>query len=161
LRMTDSVVAIAAHRQVRTNETSRCPVLYPAIASAAHRVGATAIGLIDVECAAGLNLNVDRVGIAYGNGQSVGDPASPVHLSASAGRGGPIRTLAVPEVVARIGVDLDPVDVTNVDEARWLRACVAPDRAELTARLDAELALAATDPPVLLRGDAVEVLPEA
>jgi hypothetical protein len=40
LRMTDSVVAIAVGRQTRTNETGRCAVLYPAIAEAAHRVGA-------------------------------------------------------------------------------------------------------------------------
>src|SRR6202007_64230 len=30
LRMTDSVVAIAAHRKSRPNETGRCAVLYPA-----------------------------------------------------------------------------------------------------------------------------------
>ncbi|HEY4849204.1 MAG TPA: DUF2332 family protein, partial [Streptosporangiaceae bacterium] len=46
LRMTDSVVAIAVRRQVRTNETGRCAVLYPAIAEAARRAGANAVGLI-------------------------------------------------------------------------------------------------------------------
>jgi hypothetical protein len=56
LRMTDSVVAIAVRRQTRTNETGRCAVLYPAIAEAARRVGANAVGLIDVGCSAGLNL---------------------------------------------------------------------------------------------------------
>jgi hypothetical protein len=67
----------------------------------------------------------------------------------------------MPEVVARVGVDPDPVDVTDTDDARWLRACVWPDQPERVARLDAEIALAATDPPVLLRGNAVEVLPDA
>lgn len=67
----------------------------------------------------------------------------------------------MPEVVARVGIDLDPVDVTDADEARWLRACVWPDQPERVARLDAEIALAATEPPLLLRGDAVEVLPDA
>ena len=76
--MTDSVVAIAVRRQTRTNETGRCAVLYPAIAEAARRVGANAVGLIDVGCSAGLNLNVDRVGITYSNGQSLGDPSSAV-----------------------------------------------------------------------------------
>ena len=74
LRMTHSVVAIAVRRQPRSNETGRCTVLYPAIAEAARRVGANAVGLIDVGCSAGLNLNVDRVGITYSNGQSLGDP---------------------------------------------------------------------------------------
>ena len=166
LGMTDSVVAIAVRRQTRTNETGHYAVLYPAIAEAARRVGANAVGLIDVGCSAGLNLNVDRVGITYSNGQShnkqaLGDPSSPVQLSCSIVGDRPIPTRAMPEVVARVGVDLDPVDVTDADDARWLRACLWPDQLERVARLDAEMALAATAPPLLLQGDAVEVVPDA
>jgi hypothetical protein len=161
LAMTDSVVAIAARRRPRTNQTGRGAVLYPAIAEAARRVGANAVGLIDLCCSAGLNLNVDRVGITYSNGQSLGDPSSPVQLSASIVGDRPIPTRAMPEVVARVGVDLDPVDVTDADDARWLRACLWPDQPERVARLEAEMALAATAPRLLLQGDAVEVLPDA
>jgi hypothetical protein len=161
VRMTDSVVDIAVRRQRRTNETGRCAVLYPAIAEVAHRVGANALGLIDVGCSAGLNLNVDRVGITYSNGQSLGDPSSPVQLSASVVGDRAIPTRAMPEVVARVGVDLDPVDVTDADEARWLRACLWPDQQEQAAMLEMEIALAATAPPLLLRGDAVELMPHA
>jgi len=161
LRMTDAVVAVAVRRKPRADETGRCAVLYPAIAEAARRVGAEAVGLVDVGCSAGFNLNVDRVGITYGNGQSLGDPSSPVRVSASVVGDRPLPARAMPEVVARIGVDLDPVDVTDADDARWLRACVWPDQPERAARLDGELALAATAPPLLLRGDAVEVLPDA
>jgi hypothetical protein len=161
LGMTDSVVAIAARRQTKTNETGRCAVLYPAIAEAARRVGANAVGLIDVGCSAGFNLNVDRVGITYSNGQSLGDPSSPVQLSASIVRDQPVPTRAIPEVVARVGVDFDPVDVTYADDARWLRACLWPDRPGRFARLEAEMALAAAAPPLLLNGDALEVLPDA
>jgi hypothetical protein len=155
------VVAIAVRRQPRTDETGRCAVLYPAIAEAARRVGADAVGLIDVGCSAGLNLSVDRVGISYSNGQSLGDPSSPVRQAASVVGDRPIPAKAMPEVVARVGVDLDPVDVTDADAARWLRACVWPDQPERAARLEAELALAATAPPLLLQGDPVQVLPDA
>jgi hypothetical protein len=161
LRMTDSVVAIAVRRQTRTFQTGRCAVLYPAIAEAARRVGANAVGLIDVRGAAGLNLHVDRVGITYSNGQLLGDPSSPVQLSSSIVGDRPMPTRAMPKVVARVGVDLDPVDVTDADDARWLRACLCPDQPERAARLDAEMALAAADPPLLLHGNAVEVLPDA
>ena len=159
--MADSVMAIAERRQVRTLDTRRCAVLYPAIAEAARRVGANTVGLIDVSCSAGLNLSVDRVGITYSNGQSLGDPSSPVQLSCSVVGGRPVPTRALPEVVARVGIDLDPVDVTDPDDARWLRACLWPDRPERIAKLEAEIALAAEAPPLLLPGDAVEVLPEA
>ena len=161
LCMTDSVVAIAARRQTRASETGRCAVLYPAIAEAARRAGAHGVGLIDVGCGAGLNLNVDRVGITYSNGQSLGDPSSPVQISSSIAGDRPPPGRAMPEVVARIGVDRDPVDVTDADDARWLRAGMWPDQPERAARLEAEMALAATVPPLLLQGDAVEVLPDA
>src|ERR1044071_3180837 len=159
--MTDSVVAVAVRRKPRAGETGRCAVLSPAVAEAARRLGADAVGLIDVGCSAGLNLTVDRVGITYSNGQSLGDPSSPVQLPVSivGDRLAPAR--AMPEVVARVGVDLDPVDVTDVDDARWLRACLWPDQPERIARLEAEMALAATAPPLLLQGDAVEVVPDA
>src|ERR1700734_501861 len=161
LRMTDSVVAIAVRRKTRANETGRCAVLYPAIAEAARRAGANAVGLIDGGCSAGLNLNVDRVGIMYGNGQSLGDPSSPVQMSSKVVGGRPVPARAMPEVVTRVGVALDPVDLTDADDARWLRACLWPDQPERAARLEAEIALAATAPPLLLQGDAVEVLPDA
>ncbi|WP_367128875.1 DUF2332 domain-containing protein [Saccharothrix sp. HUAS TT1] len=161
LRMTGSVVATAVRRRVRADETGRCAVLHPAVAEAAHRVGAASVGLIDVGCSAGLNLNVGRVFIAYGDGRSLGDPTSPVRQSCAVVGDRPVPARPMPRVVTRIGVDPDPVDVTDADEVRWLRACVWPDRRERAARLDAELALAAADPPLLLRGDAVDVLPEA
>jgi hypothetical protein len=135
--------------------------MYPAIAEAARRVGATTVGLIDVSCSAALNLNVDRVGIAYGNGQSLGDRSSPVQMSSTAVGDRPIPTRTMPEVAARIGVDLDPFDVTDADDARWLRACVPPDQPERSARLDSEMALAATARPLLLPGEPVEALPDA
>ncbi len=161
VRMTDSVVAIAARRPTRASETGCCAVLYPAVAEAARRAGANAVGLIDVGCSAGLNLHVDRVGITYSNGQSLGNPSSPVRLSSSIVGGRPVPARAMPEVVARVGVGLDPVDVTDADDARWLRACLRPDQPERALRLEAELALAATAPPLLLRGDTIEVLPDA
>jgi hypothetical protein len=161
LAMTEAVVAIAVRRRPRTNETGRCAVLYPAIAEAARRVDATSVGLIDLCCSAGFNLHVDRVGITYSNRQSLGDPSSPVQLSASIVGDRPIPTRPMPEVVARVGVDLDPVEVTDPDDARWLRACLGPDQPERAARLAAALALAATAPPLLLQGDPVQVLADA
>ncbi|WP_341720691.1 DUF2332 domain-containing protein [Micromonospora sp. FIMYZ51] len=161
LRMTDSVVAIAARRRTPTDETGRYAVLYPAIAEAARRVGMDAVGLIDVGRAAGLNLNVDRVGITYGNGQSLGDPASAVQRSCSLLGDRPVPSRPIPEVRTRLVVDPDPIDVTDADDARWLRAGLGPDQREPMARLEAELALAAAAPPLLLRGDPVELLPDA
>jgi len=113
-----TVVATPARPQARANESQCCAVLYPAIAEAAHRAGANAVGLIDVGCSAGLNLNVDRVGIAYSKGQFLGDPSSPVQLSCSFRGNRPIPTRPMPEVVARVGLDLDPIEVMPDANAR-------------------------------------------
>ncbi|HWG98150.1 MAG TPA: DUF2332 family protein, partial [Pilimelia sp.] len=145
LRMTDSVVALAVHRRVRTPETGRHCVLYPAIAEAAHRVGADAVGLVDVGCAAAFNLHVDRVRITYSNGQSLGDPSSSVQQSSSIVGGRPVPSRRMPEVVARVAVDADPIDVADADDARWLRACLWPEQSDRAAQLEAELA----EPPAL------------
>lgn len=148
--------AVVARRPVRT-PIGHAPVLRPLVAEAAHRVGATAIGLVDVGCDAGFDLTVDRVGVTYAAGSS--DPASPVQQWASVVGDRPVPTRAIPDVVARIGIDLDPVDVADPDEARWLRACRPPD--EDRTLLAAQIALAATTARTLLRGDAVDLLPDA
>src|SRR6184192_1223940 len=52
LRMTSAVVALAVRRPARAGQAGRGAVLYPAIAEAARRAGADAVGLIDVGCSA-------------------------------------------------------------------------------------------------------------
>ncbi|CAA9270795.1 MAG: FIG00682303: hypothetical protein [uncultured Blastococcus sp.] len=161
VRMSDAVLAVAAGRKVQTLATARCAALYPAVAEAARRVGADAVGLIGVGSGAGLDLHLDQVGITYSDGRTLGDPSSPVQVSTAVVGDRPVPARAVPEVVARIRIGPDPVDETDADDARWLRACVAPDEPERAARLDAELAVVAASAPVLLRGDPVELLPDA
>jgi hypothetical protein len=160
LASTDAVVEIVSRRRVATVR-AHAPVLHPLVAEAAHRLGATTIGLVDVGCGAGLDLALDRVGITYDDGRTAGAPSSPVQLSASVVGGRPVPTRAIPDVVARIGVDRDPLDVTDADDARWLRACLGPDEQDRAARLDAEIALTAATPKVLLAGDPVDRLPDA
>jgi hypothetical protein len=83
-------------------------VLYPAVAEAASRVDATAIGLVDLGRPAGRNLRLDQVGITYSSGQSLGDPSSPVQVTAALVGGRTVPARALPEVVARVVVEPDP-----------------------------------------------------
>jgi hypothetical protein len=159
--MTDAVAAVAARRPPGSWQSQVCCVLSPAVAEVAYRVGADAVGLVDLVRSPGLNLHLDRVGVTYDDGQRLGDPASLVQLSASVVGGRPVPARPMPEVRARVGVGSEPFDVTGTDEVRWLRAWVWPDQHEQLVRLEAELALAATASPVLLRGDAVELLADA
>lgn len=106
---------------VSAEDAGRYAALYPAIAEAARRAEASAIGLIDVGRSAGLNLNVDRVGITYSDGRSLGDPTSPVQVACTLRGDRPVPARTLPNVVARIGIDHDPLDYTAPDDARWLR----------------------------------------
>ena len=62
----------------------------------------------------------------------------------------------LPEVVARIGIDLNPLDPADPDDRAWLRALVwpGPDGGDRLRRLDAACEIARREPAVLLTGDA-------
>ncbi len=165
-RRVETVASVVGRLPLRPDETVRGAVLHPAIAEAAARLGASRCGLIDVGGSAGLNTLVDRVGITYRRGSAdpgsrVGDAASPVQLRASVVGDRAVPTRPLPIVVSRIALDRRPVDLTDPEVARWWHACLPPDDPAGWARLDAELALLATDPPVLLAGDPVDRLAEA
>lgn len=157
----DALLQLMGERQTQTNEVGRSALLYPAVAEAATRAGATRIALIDVGCSAGLNLGFGRYDIAYSDGVRVGERASPVHLTCEVvGAHAPPRP-AFPSVVERVGIDLRPVDVRDPAEARWLEACLWPDQPERIARLRAAIELARADPPRLVAGNVLDVLPAA
>ena len=66
----------------------------------------------------------------------------------------PVPTV-LPRFAAAVGLDPNPVDVRDPDQARWLEACVWPDEVERFHRLEAAIALARTVGVDLRRGDAV------
>ena len=65
----------------------------------------------------------------------------------------------LPEVVWRAGIDLNPLDVTDPADVAWLDALIWPEHAHRRARLRAAAAVAAAEPPLLVRGDLVDDLP--
>jgi hypothetical protein len=85
-----------------------------------------------------------------------------VHLSTTTSGGVPVPE-RLPEVVARIGVDLNPLDPADPETRAWLRALVwpGPSAEERLRRLDAACDIARREPAVLLTGDARERLPDA
>ena len=115
--------------------------------------------LIDIGAAAGLNLLFDRYLLDYGR-LKWGDTNSAVQIACEL-RGGAVLPLDgwKPNVWHRIGADLNPVDLTSEDEARWLKALVRPDRPELANLLAQAMSVARQDPPQILKGDAATLIP--
>jgi hypothetical protein len=64
------------------------------------------------------------------------------------------------EIVRRRGIDRNPIDVTTDEGARLLEAFVWPDQTERIERLRAAIDVVRRDPPELVRGDYVDLVPE-
>ena len=136
-------------RGTQTNEVGRCAILLPVLAALPQP-----LALLDVGASAGLCLYPDRYSYRYGSHQiGTGDP---VLDCAATGVSPPA---GLPEVAWRAGLDLNPLDVTNPADFAWLDALIWPEHTHRRARLRAAAAIAAADPPLLVRGDVVDALP--
>lgn len=104
-----------------TDETSRVGVLLPAVADAARRAGADAVGLVDLGAPGGIALRLDRVGVGYGDGRQLGDPAAPEQVSVVLVGPRPVPSRALPPVVSRetvapCAIDALPAALARVPE---------------------------------------------
>lgn len=133
-------------RSTQTNEPGRCAVMLPVLSALRQP-----IALLEAGAAAGLCLLPDRYRYEYG-GHRVGPPNAAVALSCEA-RGPVALPQAVPEVVWRRGIDLNPLDPADPDTTAWLTALVWAGQTKREDRLRAALAVAASDPPQVIRGD--------
>jgi hypothetical protein len=148
-----------AEQEVQTNEVGRCFALLPAFLELARAEGRR-LDLLELGPSAGLNLVFDRYRYRYRNG-SWGAPDAPVLLSGEERRPVPGRLLSQEvDIGRRRGVDLHPVDVTSDEGVRLLSAFVWADQWGRLERLRHAIEIARADPPELIRGDYVELLPQ-
>ncbi|WP_245233236.1 DUF2332 domain-containing protein [Microbacterium sp. dk485] len=154
----DEVVAECAARRIQTNEPLRCAALLPALSLIDGP-----IALLEVGASAGLCLYPDRYSYRYDTGHGVRriDPPSgpsPVVLRSRL-TGDP--ALRMPEVVWRAGIDLEPLDARDPRDRAWLTGLVWPGEEGRRERVEAALAVAAADPPLMIAGDAADALAAA
>lgn len=170
LRHRDDLVPLLRHRLVQTNQLKRSAALRYGLVELARLVDGP-VTLLEVGCSAGIHLCFDRYSYRYRRPDGstaaettgpTGHAAAPVVETEWRDAGGVPDASAggVPVAVAdRIGVDLNPVDVTDPAERRWLEALVWPENRAQAPLLAGALAAVAADPPRTVAGDAVEVLP--
>ena len=157
----DSIRELVETRRVQTNEVGRAAVLFPAFKHVVDRGANEPLALVEIGTSAGLNLYWDRFRYEYEGYGAYGNLESDVRIESEV-RGSatpPFRERA-PEIERRVGIDVTPLDVTDSADARWLRALVMPDQQWRFERLDSALELTARDPPELVEGDVLEVLPD-
>ena len=148
-----------AEQQIQTNEVQRSWVLLPCLLEVVHRTGAESFDLIELGPSAGLNLVWDRYRYRYEAG-AWGAPDAALELGGEERARVPDHLLRLmPSVRSRVGIDANPVDVTTGEGALLLKSFVWADQVERLLRLDRAIEALCSDPPKLVRGDFVELLP--
>jgi hypothetical protein len=144
------LVRAQMHRSTQTNEAGRSAVLQPALRYVA--AGSGRVNLVDIGTSAGVNLYLDCYGVAAEDSE---DPLTLVCEDT-----GPVdRTGLLPFIVSRTGVDLNPLDLANPSDQRWLEACVWPEERRRFERMEAIVSARASWPAVtILAGDALDQL---
>jgi hypothetical protein len=157
----NEILSLMGSRLVQTNEVRRCACLLPIFVAVAEESHGRPLYLIEIGSAAGLLLLWDHYGYRYGDSLECGDPDSPVQIECGLrGEGSPPIRSHLPRVSGRLGIDLNPVDVNNRDSRLWLRALIWPEHKERAHLLERAIEVAQREPPALIAGNAVEVLPD-
>jgi hypothetical protein len=154
------VEAVALERSTQTNEAARCATLLPLLS----RIEGP-IALLEVGASGGACLFPDRYSYEYvaPDGRTTtlhpANGPSAVQLRCEIDPAGDIPT-RIPEVVWRAGIDLNPLSYADPDDVEWLRVLVWPEHEERRARLEGVASIVRADPPRIVRGDAVDLLPQ-
>ncbi len=154
----ETIDEILTHKRTQTNEVGRCALLAWMLNDAQQRSGQQ-LAWIDLGASGGLNLNLDEYSITYeaadGDTTTTGDSDAAVKLRCKVRAGSPSLRTAHADIGWRLGVDRAPIDVTDPDQARWLKACLWPNQLDRLDRLDAAIAVAQARPYRVEHADAV------
>lgn len=150
-----------AHRY-QMNEVGRSLDVLPVLASVVAEHGRP-IGLVDLGTGAGLGLHLDRYAYRYtlpdGTVLTCGDADATVRLECTVRGAPPPVPARVPPILARVGLDVEPLDLADDATAGWLAACVPPEAAAVT-RFAAASAVARSAGARTVRGDLLDTLGE-
>jgi hypothetical protein len=154
----EGIAALLAARSVGTNEVARCAVIRAGLAHVMAQIPGP-LHVVEIGASAGLLLLWDRVRVDYG-ASLVAGPADAPLVFACESRGAPPPVAVDPARVGRMaGIDLDPMDLENEADRRWLDALIWPEHRERRTRLRIALDAARAAGIRVRRGDGVADLP--
>lgn len=139
-------------RSTQTNEPGRSAVLQALVSELARDRGR--INVIEVGSSAGINLHFERFRV-----REVDDDDALTLVCRDVGGA---YERALPPVARRVGIDPNPLDLTDLEDQRWLKACLWPEDRRRHERFDAVVAAWPSWEPVeVLRGSVRERFDQA
>ncbi|MGA8112777.1 MAG: DUF2332 domain-containing protein [Actinocatenispora sp.] len=150
------IVGLVRHRLVQTNVVKRSALLRLGLSALAPELAGRPVTFLEVGASSGIHLAFDRYRCRIGD-RTFGPEHSPVVIDTEWRSPLPVPTGTV-RIVDRLGVDLNPVDMTDPVERRWLRALVWPENHAQAELLAAAALLVAESPARIVPGDAATVL---
>jgi hypothetical protein len=152
------IFKLLKYKIVQTNEVRRCAYLYPAI-KYIQQLSNKPLVLVEIGTSAGLQLFLDQYRYSYGTKQFYGKKDSDIHIASEIrGESMPDVDGNVPDVVARIGIDLHINDVTKEEDYLWLKALIWPEHHERRELFEKAAGFVKDNRMRLIEGDGVELL---
>lgn len=146
-------------RSTQTNEVGRMATLVPALAAIEGLDHDRPIALLEVGASAGLCLYPDRWRYDWRTSSGIVSSGTGVGpLTCLVGGEAPVPARP-PRVAWRGGIDLNPLELDDEDAMAWLRTLVWPEQTERLRLLDQGIGVARTDPPEVVRGNLLDLLP--
>ena len=141
----DTLSTTMRTRLTQTNEARRSATLLPLLTSIEGP-----LALLEVGASAGLCLYPDRWRYRFDD-TVIGEPDAPLLSCDPVGHF--MAPAHLPQVIWRAGLDLNPLDVTDADDVRWLEALIWPEQIERREKLREAITIAQEDPALLVAGD--------
>lgn len=156
----DQLRLIIATRRCQTNDVGRSAILLPAFEHVSRIAESNSLAQIEIGTSAGLNLNWDQYSYEFVGDNRVRESDSPVTITTEVrGKCQPPLPQNFPTVAHRCGIDINTLDVTDDEDARWLHALIHPNQIRRHRQLAAAIKLARENQPPLIEGDVFEELP--
>jgi len=150
LERSEQILALIQARRTQTNEPARCATLLPLLAQLPQP-----LALLEVGAAAGLCLLPDLYAYDFDGHQVSASRSTGVEPPTFVCRVNrltplPARNL---EVAWRAGLDLDPINIRDEAQVRWLEALLWPGEGRRLELLRAALRVAEREAPRVVQGD--------
>lgn len=160
LKHQDEIEQLLTSKILQTNATNRCSYLMPIFNLISQENKGKPLALLEIGTSASLNLYFDAYQYEYlfqNSKKSFGSANAKVKVQTQ------IREEFFPSfgematIERRIGIDKNPLDLTQPENALWLKSLIWPDHLKRFKRLSGAIELVQKDPKVeLIKGSSID-----